>query len=131
MKCGWRAAACFVAVALSAGCASSGASGRQPSRLGSSTVLTDVEITRTTAQDALRAIELARPAWLVARASGLSGSRDRIQAYVEGVHYSDLNDLRNVSVAMVREIRFLDAREATTRFGTGHGAGAIVVLLKQ
>jgi hypothetical protein len=35
--------------------------------------------------------------------------------------------LRLIQTSTVQEIRYVDGRAATLRWGTGHGAGAIVV----
>jgi hypothetical protein len=35
--------------------------------------------------------------------------------------------LGDVNISRVREVRFLDSREATQRFGAGHRSGAILV----
>lgn len=90
-------------------------------------MLTASEIAETRAQDVLRAIELARPQWLVTRTTGFGNGREQIQVYVESNHYGELQSLQQLSVSMIREIQFLDGRQATTRFGTGHGAGVLLV----
>jgi hypothetical protein len=46
---------------------------------------------------------------------------------VDGRESLNSEILRSVSVANVEEIRFLDARDATTRFGTGYVSGAILI----
>ncbi len=115
-----------------AGCGGAVA-GTSPSRStrGSSSVLTAAEIAKTNAPDALRAIELARPQWLSTRTTGFGVSHERVQVYLEGSRQGELPALQQMSVSMIREIQFLDARQATTRFGTGHGAGAILVFIVQ
>lgn len=51
--------------------------------------------------------------------------------YVDDVRLGAPDLLRTVMRASVREIRFLNASDATTRFGTGHMSGAIQVLTKR
>jgi hypothetical protein len=41
-----------------------------------------------------------------------------------------VNALGNIASTTIREIRRLDALEATTRYGTGHPGGAIVIITK-
>ena len=93
-----------------------------------SRVLTEAEITRAGARTAYETIERLRPWYLsLTRTRGASGER---AVYVDGMRLGGLEALHGIPSASVREIRTLDAREATTRFGTGHSAGAIVVVTR-
>jgi hypothetical protein len=47
-----------------------------------------------------------------------------------GSHNGEAKSLQQITVASIKEVRYMDAREATTRFGTGHGSGAIIVTLR-
>ena len=47
--------------------------------------------------------------------------------YVDNLPYGDLASLRDLRVEGIAEIRYLDAVTATTRLGTGHTGGAILV----
>lgn len=111
-------------------CGSAGSASRSHVRPASvpSTVLTEAEITRAGARTAHETIERLRP-WYFAltRARGASGER---AVYVDGMRLGGLEALHGIPSASVREIRSLNAREATTRFGTGHSAGAIVVVTR-
>lgn len=91
-------------------------------------MLNEAEITRAGARTAYEAIERLRPWYLsLTRTRGASGER---AVYVDGMRLGGLDALRGIPSASVREIRTLDSREATMRFGTGHSAGAIVVLTR-
>lgn len=48
-------------------------------------------------------------------------------AYLDGTRLADLSALGGVPTASVVEVRYLPGSEATTRFGTGHIGGAVVV----
>lgn len=48
-------------------------------------------------------------------------------AYLDGTRLTDLSALGGVPTASVVEVRYLPGSEATTRFGTGHIGGAVVV----
>lgn len=116
--------------ALQAGCASAGSTSRSHVSRGftPSTVLTDAEITRGGTRTAYEAIQRLRPWYLsLTRARGASGER---AVYVDGIRLGGLETLRGIPASDVREVRSLDAREATLRFGTGHSAGAIVVVTR-
>ena len=47
--------------------------------------------------------------------------------YVSGIRRGEPRTLQNVSLDQVQRVEFIDARDATTRFGTGHAGGAILV----
>lgn len=129
----WRIGVLALGAVLAA-CASSGSgTTERQSRPASSSanLLTSDDLARTSAQDVFRAVEIARPNWLRIRGTtSTTGVPDRVQVYLGGSHYGDANALRQVTVTSVSEVRYLDGREATTRYGTGHGAGAILVRLK-
>ena len=93
------------------------------------------EFQRTSATNVYDAIQQLRPQWLAgvrlrspAELEQL-GVRGTIVVYLGGVRYGSLESLRELSLLTVTEIRFLDAREATSRYGTGHTAGAIDVII--
>jgi hypothetical protein len=50
--------------------------------------------------------------------------------YLDGVRQGGLETLRRIRKQTLREIRYMDAREATTLYGTGHRAGAILVVTR-
>ncbi len=64
--------------------------------------------------------------WLQTRVRAPSGG-DPVRVYVDGVNQSGVDELRRIDPSIVAEIRYLDANDATTRFGTGHTSGAILV----
>ncbi|MEY4007174.1 MAG: hypothetical protein RLZZ467_190, partial [Gemmatimonadota bacterium] len=90
------------------------------------------------AQDIQNAYELVerlrpmmmRPRNLSAGAVG-AGTTFGVVAYVEEVRLGDLEALATVMRATVREIRYIGATDATTRWGTGHSNGVIQVVLKR
>jgi hypothetical protein len=116
---------------VSAGsCASPRSAGRPspqtPSEAGS--VLGEAEITRAGARTAYDAIRRLRPEYLAF--TRRNGSSDKLVVYVDGIRIGTTEDLHTISSTSLREVRRLAAREATTRFGTGHSGGAIVILTK-
>lgn len=104
---------------------------------GSSNLITSAEI-EAAAQDIQNAYELVerlrpmmmRPRNLSAGAVG-AGTTFGVVAYVEEVRLGDLEALATVMRATVREIRYIGATDATTRWGTGHSSGVIQVVLKR
>src|SRR5688572_26462912 len=85
-----------------------------------------------TAYDIVRTL---RPGLLVSReiARGrqpqgtLWQSSHGIKVYLDGIAYGGLESLATIPAASVLDVRWLSALDATTRFGTGNTAGAILV----
>ena len=66
-----------------------------------------------------------RPLWLAGR--GSSGTLSQVRVYIDNAHAGGPDELKRLPAAQVAELTYLSAREATLRFGEGHGAGAILV----
>lgn len=114
-------------LALAAGaCASSGGSG---SSGRSSSVLTRAQIDETGASTAMEAVQQLRSRWL--RRRGPSSVQDPTPAgplvYMDGRRFGELESLDRVDVRSIEEIRFISAIDATTRYGTGHSGGVILI----
>jgi hypothetical protein len=126
-------------VAVSSGCASSGASSGTAARTSrSQDVIAESEITSRArdATNALQIIEQLRPQMLRSRgtsslAPGATSEDGLPRVYVDDIAYGNLNSLSNVAALQIREIRFLSSRDATTRWGTGHAGGVILVTTKK
>jgi hypothetical protein len=125
-----------------AGCASSGspeASVGAPSTGSTSgtvalasnpDVLTGDELRATGTGNVWEAVRRLRPTWLRARsgaASVVSPQGTTPVVYVAGIRHGDLRTLQTMNVDQVRRVEFINARDATTRFGTGVGGGVILV----
>lgn len=120
----------FVSLALTLACGSTQATTRGRTMFAgqSRAVLTEGEIGGASARTALDVIRRLRPEYLAfTRRNGLG---DEVAVYVDGIRLGTVEALGNISATNVREVRRLDARDATTRFGTGHTAGAILILTK-
>ena len=99
---------------------------------GSANLIVGAEIATSGASDALQAIRTLRPSMLRGRTgtrNDQSGAAD-IVVYVDGIRAGGPQTLESVAAITVTEIRFLNASDATTRFGTGHPMGAILVSTK-
>lgn len=99
---------------------------------GSANVIVEAEIPASGAQNALEVIQRVRPSMLRARNGTIeeTGVMD-IVFYIDGVRAGDRQAITSVLATNVKEIRFLAAADATTRFGTGHALGAILVTTKR
>lgn len=93
-------------------------------------VISAEEIAAAQQTTALELVRYLRPRWLESR--GQDGFRGvtSLVVYVNGTRTQGLDQLTRTRVGDLREIRYLDAIAATQRFGTGHGAGAILVILR-
>lgn len=103
---------------------------------GSSNVITETEIGSSQYQNALEVVSNLRPQMLIPRgagsdASGLGAASIPIIVYMDDVRLGEPSSLINIPATRVKEIRFLNARDATTRFGTGHSSGVILVTTKR
>lgn len=124
----------FVAVlAVAGGCAStSGAS----TGGGDRELLTRADLEPLEHLNAYDAIRRLKPAWLrMGRGAGSidAGMQARrgVQVYVDGAPHGFADQLKQIAVRDVREIRHLAPRDATIRFGTDHTEGAILVTTRR
>jgi hypothetical protein len=114
-------------------CASGGGGGAPGTERGSSTRIIEAEILRLadSVNSAWEVVQRLRPQWLRSRGqvSVMSGEGDRPIVYVNNARFGEMIVLQNIEALSVREMRFIRAADATTRWGTGHPAGAIEVFL--
>jgi hypothetical protein len=122
---------CVVAcIAVVTACA-----GGPPSTVGerrSSNVITATDIASTQASQASTAYDLIaalRPDFLRSRGS-MSPTNPippKAEVYVDGVHFGDIESLKTLTVIVLKRIEYLNALDATTRFGTNNAGGAILI----
>ena len=119
----------MVAVLLWTGCASSGESGPRRSR----DVITSEELMEVPHSTLFDAVRVLRQRWLQPRNMGSlrSQGQQTPRVYVDGQLRGDLVELTRFAPNEVEEVRFMNASDATTRFGTNHVAGAIVVTTRR
>ena len=135
----------LIAAALSMACASSGSGAAGGSRKGAGgqDVITEADIVGRAADaaNALQIIQKLRPQMLRNRGLAVLPTAGRSaeeataaslpRVYIDNIAYGDLGQLSNVNASQVREIRYINARDATTQWGTGHMGGVILVLTKK
>lgn len=92
--------------------------------------ITEVELERTSATTAYEAVQRLRPDWLKKRGRGSFTQSESIQVYVDEHHVGSVGALSQIPIGHVRRMEFLDGIVATQRFGTDHGAGAILVFTR-
>lgn len=96
-------------------------------------VITRAEIIPAEMPSAYDVVVHARRQWIRGRGVTTLGEwrEEAPLVYLDGVRYGTCETLKNIASDAVEEMRFLDAPDATTRFGTGHTGGAILVRLRR
>lgn len=103
---------------------------------GAANLITEAEIGASSYQNALEVVQNLRPGMLIPRgvgsdASGMTAASIPIIIYMDDVRLGEPASMVNIPASRVKEIRFMNARDATTRFGTGHSSGVILVTTKR
>lgn len=115
-------------IALAA-CVSGGAGAG--STRGPADRLTPEELQEWASQDLFNIVQRLRPSWMQVRAPVTSQGRPTVSIILDGQRQEgSLELLRNFKGGDVAEVRFLNARDATTRYGTDMVAGAILIVTK-
>jgi len=100
------------------------AAAAQQARAQARDVVTRAELATVDGLTAYDAIMRLRPLY----PHGRGGYYPKI--YVDGVDYGEMVSLRDLRAGDIAEIQYLNAATATTRFGTGHTGGAILVFTR-
>jgi len=112
-------------------CASGGGGASSRPAGATSNRIVRAEIELLPPMDALTGIQRLRPRWLQSRAgSGVVGAEGPV-LYVDGARRTDSSDLATMRVSEVEQMNYMSASDATTRYGTGHGGGAIQVTTRR
>ncbi|MEX2528492.1 MAG: hypothetical protein WEA09_12715 [Gemmatimonadota bacterium] len=121
-----RSALILLVSASLAGCASAatGASGR------SANLITQQELMEmTSGLSAFQAVERLRPRWLGRQSASLQAASSA-GVVVDGMTRGGLELLQGMRVENIAEMRYLPARDATNRYGSGYPAGVIEVVTR-
>jgi hypothetical protein len=110
-----------------AGCASGGGGQGGPDQR----TLAREEILASGYQDAYSAVQALRPQWLWTRGTTSINSPETIKVYLDNSRMGGVDQLRQIPVRSIASIRYMDALEATNRWGLDHGLGAILVSTRQ
>ena len=93
------------------------------------------EIVESSASNAYEVIQRLRPNFLRTRGAvhGTPGAANAMEmvdlvVYLNENRLGGSDQLRQISTTDIREIRYFNSSEATTKWGTGHSAGAIQVV---
>jgi hypothetical protein len=110
-----------------AGCASTG-DGERAARQHRN-ILTEEQIQASQHLTAFDAVRTLRPSWLRDRPLSVTNPEGaEVVVYVDGVRMTGgVETLRQVRAETVVRMEFMSSSDATTRFGTGHMGGAILI----
>lgn len=100
---------------------------------GSRDVITEEELARVDVQTALDAVRRLRPNFLQThggKSSSITQGPQDVVVYVDNTRMGGPSALSQIQITDVKEIQYLNGPDATQRFGTGHGSGAIIVIRK-
>ena len=117
------------AILILSGCAPSGQSSAGQSGSQDRNLITKTDLEGMEELTAYEAIRRLKPNWLQYRGQAVLTGADRetLRVYVDRIFFGEAESLSTLTVRNIQEIRFLDPRQATLRFGTGHTVGAIVI----
>ncbi len=105
---------------------------RQPNVI----VVEEIDVIRTEVSTARDLVQRLRPGFLRNRGASSFGnaasgkSTPTARVVVDGAPRGGLSALAEISAMSVREIRYLNAADASIRFGTGYDGGAILVVTR-
>ena len=105
---------------------------RQPNVI----VVEEIDAIRTEVSTARDLIQRLRPGFLRSRGASSFGNAANgsptpsTQVVVDGAPRGGLSALTQIPAMSVREIRYLNAADATIQYGTGYDAGAILVFTR-
>lgn len=124
-----RTAVILIAI-LIAGCAGR-SSGERPVR--DRNLITAEEIAEINVSTAYEVVRQLRPEYL--RSRGVTSIRDSSAeqpvVYVSGMRLGGLDQLNAIPATDVESIRYINATDATTRWGTNHTGGVIDVAVRR
>jgi hypothetical protein len=90
-------------------------------------VLTPASWTLSTGGDAYAMLSETRPGWLRSRERSRGAVRSTVVVYLNENRLGGVETLRQIQISGIARIEYMNGIDATTRFGTNHGAGAILV----
>lgn len=119
-----RMVAAALMVAALAGCGPAGASG--PGR-GNARTIDAEEIRENPTTNVFDAVQRLRPSWLAPKYQG--ATRGYPAVFVGTQRYGEIDYLRTVETANVREVNYFDPIAAASRFGRNVPFGVIQIIL--
>lgn len=123
-----RLAAATAVCAVLAACATGGGRGEGGE---DENVITRAELEQASGLDLYTLIDQRRPRWLTARGERTFAGENTVSVVVDGVRRGGVGTLRSIRTVTVQEVRYVNARDATTMYGPDMAGGAIVVTTRR
>ena len=121
--------ACGVVLTLAVSACAAASQG--PAR-GDRNVITRAELEAQPVSDAYEAVARLRPSWLRRPlAPTMQAGGNPVMVYVDRQQFGTSESLRGLTTEHIERIEFVSARDATTRYGTGHPSGVIEVTTRR
>jgi len=120
-------------VALAIAGSACAAASQGPTRGGEgSNVITRAELDAVPTSSAFDAVQRLRPYWLSRpTAPTLQPGSNPVMVYLDRHRFGALESLRSLNTDQIERMEFVPARDATTRYGTGHPSGVIEVTTRR
>ena len=119
-------------VVAAAACSSTQSAGGPGLRNSNVLMVDEIEASRAPGWTAHDLITSLRPQFL--RSRGVSSLRSTAPTtaavYVDGMRFGEIESLRSLPALQILRIEYINASDATTRFGTDHVGGAILITTK-
>jgi hypothetical protein len=124
---------CSVALLFTAIACSPSTLARESTPSSSPNLITADEISKTSVQNALEAVQKLRPAMLkrATMSSANAQSRGEIVIYVDNTRYGAVDNLRQIPSSSIAVVRYFSASESQLKWGSGHPGGVIEVVTKR
>ena len=117
----------LAAMLIGAGCASAPA---QSGARGDPNLVTHAQLAATNSSDLYSALEKLRPEWLTSRGpTSVTNPTPTVPSvFMNGQLLGKANQLRDIRVLDVTEVRFWPTGQAAAKFGMGHPRGVIELI---
>lgn len=127
-----RLVVALVLFAMTAGCGPAPMNTPYPARNRKILLVDEITAAKGMGWSAYDMIAQLRPEFLRSRGATSLGNTTppATTVYLDGVKYGDLQSLRQISGEHVTRVDYLNGSEATTRYGTDHVGGAILITTK-
>jgi len=116
---------CLLILVAALACGSARPASRAPG--GERNLLGTEEMLAAGYTDAYTTVQTLRPQWLRQRGVSSINMQEIVKVYLDGSLLGGPESMAQITVRSIASIRYLDALEATNRWGLDHGLGAIVI----
>ncbi|MDZ7780790.1 MAG: hypothetical protein U5R14_12780 [Gemmatimonadota bacterium] len=114
-----------LALLVMAGACATASSG---SGRGAPDTLTRERLIETRQGNLYDAIQSLRPRWLRARGTSSFSGSSEVQVFLNEAPYGTVSDLSSIPLDAVQDVRFIQASEAGSRYGTVAGSSGVLLV---